>query len=416
MSETAPLVCLITPGHVASTPRLVKEADALVEAGYRVHVVCARTFPAADLLDADILGAARWTYTRVDAGRGAGAIARKILRRFSRRLVVRARFATVRVAARANGAEALHLGAIAARQPAALYIGHCLPALPAAALAARRRGAAYGFDAEDFHDAETEAVLHDPAEHLSAGLLQTRLLPGCAHLTAAAPLISRQYEEAYRVHPRTVLNVFPLAQAPGSPVDPGPVSAARPARVYWFSQTIGPGRGLESAVEVLSRMRTPVELHLRGFPSPGYPGRLQALASRAGLSRPVRFLPPGPPAEMARLAAEADLGLSTEARLPPNRNLCLTNKIFIYLLAGIPQLLSDTAAQSALAPELGEAALLADLGQPGAVAGRLDKFLGDPERVAGSRRRARELARDRFCWDLEKSIFLDSVRSVASAP
>jgi len=44
MSASAPLICLLTPGHVASTPRLVKEADALVDAGYRVHVVAGRHF------------------------------------------------------------------------------------------------------------------------------------------------------------------------------------------------------------------------------------------------------------------------------------------------------------------------------------------------------------------------------------
>jgi glycosyltransferase involved in cell wall biosynthesis len=412
MSATAPLICLITPGHVASTPRLVKEANALVEAGYRVHVVFGRNFPAADRLDADILRSAGWRFTRVDLGRGAAGIARKILRRLARRLVVHPRVASVGVAARANSAESLHLGRVAARLSAALYVGHCLPALPAAALAARRAGGAYGFDAEDFHDAETEAALSDPAERMAASVLQSRLLSGCAHLTASSPLISRRYEEVYRVRPRTVLNVFPLDQAPEASAGPGTITAARPARIYWFSQTIGEGRGLEAIVSVLGRMRTPAELQLRGFPAPGYAGHLQALAIQAGLRRPIRFLAPGPPSEMARLAASADLGLSTEESRPLNRDLCLTNKIFVYLLAGIPQLLSDTAAQSALAPELGEAAFLADLRQPDAVAAILDEFLSDPGRVAAARRKARELAAQRFCWDVEKSVFLDSIRAV----
>jgi glycosyltransferase involved in cell wall biosynthesis len=416
MSSPAPLICLITPGHLASTPRVVKEADALAEAGYRVHVVFARTFPAADPLDADILGTAPWGHTRVEAIRGPGVVARRVLRRVCRRLVVRPRFATLLIAARANGAEALHLSTVAARLPATLYLGHCLPGLAAAALAARHRQARYGFDAEDFHDAETERVLQDPAERTSAALIQRGLLAGCAHLTASAPLISRQFEESYRVRPRTVLNVFPLAQAPRPPAEPGAVTPERPARVYWFSQTIGPGRGLEAVVTALGRVRTPVELHLRGFPAQGYAERLRALAVRAGLSRPIRFLPPGPPGEMARLAAQADLGLSTEIPSPPNRNLCLTNKIFIYLLAGIPQMLSDTRAQCALAPELGEAAFLADLERPDGVAARLDDFFGDPGRVAAARRRARELAASRYCWEVEKAAFLDSIKAVAPLP
>src|ERR1700675_250118 len=34
-------VCLITPGHLATNPRIVKEADALSEAGYDVTVIAA---------------------------------------------------------------------------------------------------------------------------------------------------------------------------------------------------------------------------------------------------------------------------------------------------------------------------------------------------------------------------------------
>jgi hypothetical protein len=416
MSNTVPLICLVTPGHVASTPRLVKEAEALFEAGFQVHVVSGRNSAPVDALDADILGSARWSCTRVDYRAGAGALGRKILRDLARRLVVHPRLATVRIAARASHAEALRLSKVAARVPAQLYIGHCLPGLPAAALAAQARGVPFGFDAEDFHGAETDEAMNDPAERALAYALQTKLLPGCAHLTAASPLIGRQYSVIYRVEPRTVLNVFPRSQAPAAAVDPGPVSDGRPAQFYWFSQTVGPGRGLEAVVAILGRMRTPVELHLRGFPAAGYAARLQALAVRAGVRRPIRFLQPGPPTEMARLAAGADLGLSAEQTLPPNRDLCLTNKIFVYLLAGIPQLLSKTAAQKALAPELGEAAILADISQPDAVAKLLDQFFADPGRVAAARRAAWDLSMQRYCWDVEKSQFLGSIRAVIPSP
>jgi hypothetical protein len=59
-----------------------------------------------------------------------------------------------------------------------------------------------------------------------------------------------------------------------------------------------------------------------------------------------------PPEEMVRQAAPYDIGLSLETDISDNRSLCLTNKIFTYLLAGVPVLLSDTPAQRALAPRL----------------------------------------------------------------
>lgn len=412
MRSPAPRVCLITPGHLASAPRVVKEARALVGAGYRVHVVAGSHFAPVEALDAALLETARWETTRVRYSGVPGATARRILRQVARRLVVRSPFSTLAIAARASHAETVRLGAIAARIGADLYVGHGLPGLAAAASAARACGCPYGFDAEDFHDAETDAVLNDPAERLSTKILQGRLLSGCSHLTAASPLIGRSYAEAYGVRPITVLNVFPRSQAPSEPIEPGPISEAHPARIYWFSQTVGPGRGIEAIIECMGAMQTPAELHLRGHPVDGYPDALRTLGERAGLRRPIHILAPGDPDEMARLAAGAHLGLSTELRVPPNRDICLTNKIFVYLLAGIPQVLSNTTAQAALAPELGQAALLADLGEPRALSAALDEFLSSPVRMAAARARARDLGLNRYCWDLEKSIFLDSIGAV----
>jgi hypothetical protein len=128
------------------------------------------------------------------------------------------------------------------------------------------------------------------------------------------------------------------------------------------------------------------------------------------------FVPPGPPDEMARLAATADMGLSVEESRPPNRDICLTNKVFVYLLAGIPQMLSNTSAQGRLAVELGEASILCDLSQPAAMAEKLDLFFIAPARIAQARRQARELARSRYCWDIEKETLVNAFRSSLNFP
>lgn len=41
MADIATRVCLVTTGQPACNPRLVKEADALIDAGFDVHVVAA---------------------------------------------------------------------------------------------------------------------------------------------------------------------------------------------------------------------------------------------------------------------------------------------------------------------------------------------------------------------------------------
>jgi glycosyltransferase involved in cell wall biosynthesis len=161
----------------------------------------------------------------------------------------------------------------------------------------------------------------------------------------------------------------------------------------------------------MGRMRIPTELNLRGFVSPDYKSRLQSIAQQASPRSRITFLPPASPAEMVRLAADADIGLSTEESHPPSRDICLTNKIFAYLLAGIPQLLSRTKAQEEFAPKLGIAALLCDIQNCDDSASRLDEFLSDSARVTSARHAAWRLAREQFCWDIEKNKLLALIRS-----
>jgi hypothetical protein len=405
-------ICLITPGHVASTPRLVKSADALSEAGYAVHVVAGAPFPPADRLDAEILSTAAWGYSRVRKGTGGAVFFRKAVRKVARGLVGNSRLALPGLVARAHHAESPSLVRLAAGIRARLYIGHGIAGLYAAAAAAGICGSGYGFDIEDYHDAETPEALADPVERRIRSVLQSRYLPGCRPLTCAAPLIGQKYREVYHVEATTLLNVFPLSQSPPRPAPPKDVTEGNPAVFYWFSQTIGPGRGLEEIIKTMGLMRTPAELHLRGFVSPGYGETLQAAARAAGLERPIRFLEPGSPNEMARLAASADMGLSVEHSVPLNKDICLANKIFVYILAGIPQLLSSTTAQRMLAADLSDAAILADMSRLKETAAQLDSFFSDPARVTRARSSAWNLGRTRFNWDFEKESLIRLVNGI----
>lgn len=407
-------ICLITPGHVSSTPRLVKEADTLVAAGYRVHVVAGNHHPPSAKLDATLLASARWDYTPVPARRNLAWLTRRTIRHIARPLVA-AGLGSIVLAAWAHHAEALHLAALAARIPANLYIGHCLAGLPAAILAARRRQVPCGFDLEDFHEEETQAAMQDPATRAATRLLCSRLLPECRHLTAASPLIAEACRNAYGVMPIPLLNVFPLREAPECPVEPAVPGPDNPLCLYWFSQTIGPGRGLESVIDALGFMRRPVELRLRGHCDTNYRHQLEQRAASAGLRSSLVFFESAPPADMARLAAGEHLGLSVETPPPPNRNICLTNKIFTCLLAGIPVAMTPTAAQSRLASDLGEAALVLDFaGTPKAAASALDALADSPERLCAARSKAWSLSRERFNWDIEQKTFLASVAAVLS--
>ena len=404
---TAKRICLVSPGHLASNPRLVKEADALSDAGFAVKVVAGDVTPDARPLDATILTRASWQVAKV----GEGTRPLYLARRLRQELAIKARgIIGVRGAQWAHSPITGSLARAAAAQPADLYIAHCLAALPAAASAARRHGAKFGFDAEDDHVGELEDTPENQPEIETSKRIETHYLPQCRHLTAASPGIARAYRDRYGVKMTPILNVFPLSHAPTLAPSDRPTKSSGALSAYWFSQTIGHGRGLEPFIKAMGKLRGSVTLTIRGSDFLGYSARLKALAMDVGVADAIHFLPSAPPDQMAQLAAEHDVGLSLELGTPPSRAVCLTNKLFIYLLAGIPLLLSRTLAQCKFAAELGSAARVVDLSDSDAIVAAINGWRMDPDALIAAKRDAWQLGQQRFNWDAEKESFLRMVK------
>jgi glycosyltransferase involved in cell wall biosynthesis len=403
-------ICIITPGALGSTPRVVKEAEALYEDGNDVTVIATRTLAAVDLRDDSVLAMSGWRVRRLD------------LR--SRRLRWRYRICQIaykhafamtgygRFATRGANAFTGPLIAAAKRVPADLYIAHYPAALPAAAISARKHDALYAFDAEDFHLGDwPEDRRHEPKRRLIRAI-EGRYLGGCAYITAAAPGIADAYVKAYAVNrPTVVLNVFPCAQGPARPTLAGSVLAG--PSVYWFSQTIGPDRGLECAVLAIGRSRARPHLYLRGSPASGFVERLRTIAVEAGVADRLHILPQALPSEMERLAARYDLGLSAEPGHTPNNRIALGNKLFSYLLAGVPVVMSDVPAHYAFASETGAAGRLYRINDADSLAAALDAILSDAAVLAAARAAAFRLGQTRFNWDVEKAILLGLITNCA---
>lgn len=405
-------ICLITPGHLSANPRLVKEADALAGIGHQVVVIHGHSFPAYADEDQAFIGR-QW---RVVARVPFGALASRWLS-LKQRLRQRLAIALCRLGLRPQalvlrawhpaGPELVR-AALAVR--AHLYIAHYPPALPAAAMTALCHGAAYSFDAEDFHLGDfPEEPRYQPQRRLLRAL-EARWLPGCAFLTAASPGIAEAYANTYGLPvPAVVRNLFPLSQAPPAPTTYG-TALPRPS-LYWFSQTIGPDRGLECAVQALALARCRPHLHLRGFLNPVYREQLLGLARQLGVQERLHLHPPAPPDAMEQLACLYDVGLVAETGATPNRRIALANKLFTYALAGIPMLLSDIPAHRAVQAEAGEAAQLFRCEDPSSLAQALDGWLDAPAEVlTRARIAAYRLGQERWNWEREQAHLLDLLR------
>ena len=127
----------------------------------------------------------------------------------------------------------------------------------------------------------------------------------------------------------------------------------------------------------------------------------------------IHVLPIESPERMERLAAQYDVGLVAETGHSQNRAICLTNKVFSFLLAGLPPMISATPGQQAFARSCGLDALVYEIDDTTMLASRLDEVLQTPGRPS-LRARCFALGQERFNWETESRILIDCVGSVLS--
>lgn len=389
-------ICIVTAGHLSNCPRMLKAADALHGDGYRVRVVSVNHTAWAAEADRAVRTTRAWAWTVVDYARATARAAHTLTRARHHAALSAARWlgparVPMAIAVRATSRAHTELVRAAAAEPADLVYGGSTGALAAVAESARRLGVPYGLDLEDFHSVEQEG----PAGVFAGALMERierRVLPQAKFLTASSPLISRGYADKYGVRPVTVHNTFSLEpDAPDARAHDGPL------RVYWFSQTLGPTRGLELLIRAFGRAAVAGELHLRARIVPEYIDLLQRLQRETAPALTLVPLAPAPPDEMVRLARGFDAGFCGEEALVLNREWSLGNKVFTYLAAGVPILFSRTPAQIAITRDLGDAAVVYD--DVDDLARILRELAVDPAARCRARRAARGAAERRWHWE-----------------
>jgi glycosyltransferase involved in cell wall biosynthesis len=292
------------------------------------------------------------------------------------------------------------------RQNADLFYGGTSGGLAVAALAARSSGVRYALDLEDFHDGEQPDDQAGRAWNRLAGRIESVVLRGAAFRTVSSDAIGSAYAEAHAVDTVTIHNVcarqkadLPLQCEPGV------------LRVCWFSQTIGPGRGLEEAVRAFGAAGVRGTLSLRGRPAAGFVDLLSEQARRVAPLLELVIEPMVPPDDLTVACSRYDVGLALENANSINNHLALSNKALTYAAAGLALVMTDSPGQQELARDLGEGARVVPRHDVAALAAVLRDLAEDVEALTRARRAALEGARRRWHWEhpAERGALLNAV-------
>lgn len=408
-------IVLITSGQPSLNPRLVKEADALVSNGFEVTIIYQYWNEWATTVDFRLLQNKKWKAIRVGGSPKNGYFLywrSRIIHRIGRLLMnyfgLKDGFAEM-----ALSRNTIALINKAKNIPASLYIAHNLGALPAAVLASKKHNAKCGFDAEDFHRQEVTDDQNTEAYQL-VKFVEDKYLPQVDYLTAASPLIAKAYQQLYNyLKPVVINNVFSSEFL--QKVDERQLS--KDLDLFWFSQTIGKGRGIEDAIKAISHLKkSHISLTLLGNVDEVNQSYFLSLANEFGLTEnQLHFIQPVAADDIFKLAAQYDIGLALEPGFCLNNNIALSNKIFTYLTSGLAVIASETTAQKDFLLENPLVGKSYPIGDFQALSKIIDEYDKNRAFLYMTKLNAQQLAKEKLNWKSESAKFIQLIEKIVNS-
>lgn len=373
-------VCMLlleVPGRTDA--RVMRDAIALIEAGYVVTIVDIekeRTRPAEE----DIRGI-RFKHVFMRSWFSST--------RFKPWYLVKLALALIR--------STVHL----LQTPADIYHAHVERAVSACYIAALLRRKPFIFDGPELTSTDPRYARWRLLSALSTRLL-TIMLSHCAGVIATSPLHAEEISNSYHGPKVTLVrNVPPYKSVPKSDRLRQHLGINPNVRIALYQGNLQPNRGLHVLVRAAPFLEQNIVIVMMGRGFKETLPQLQSLIVSEGVADRVRIIPPVRYEELLDWTASADIGLSV---LPSDYSLsiqkCLPNKLFEYMMAGLPVLASQLDA-------LAEVIRTYDIGQivtspaPADVGAAINTMLADPVALARMHRNCLMAAQHEFYWEKE---------------
>jgi len=308
----------------------------------------------------------------------------------------------------------------AIQTPADIYHAHNERALPAGYIAARLRRKPLIFDAPELTLAE---LPYSRWRILNA--LATRVVgamtPYCAGAIATSPLHARELRKTFHMPEVTLVRNVPsyrtVAKSDRLRQHGGKLTSLRlspTTRIALYQGNLQPNRGLQVLIRSARFLDQEIVIVIMGRGSRDIPAQLHALIASEGVAERVKIIPPVPYEELLDWTASADIGLTVyPLHYSPNVQTSLPNKLFEYLMAGLPVLTSGLDAVAELVRTYDVGRVVSSV-EPEEVAAAMNAMLADREGLVRMHHNALEAARTEFCWEKEGQRLFDLYKGILS--
>lgn len=229
--------------------------------------------------------------------------------------------------------------------------------------------------------------------------LEAWLFPRLNNVITVNDKLAEIYSKKYKVHVTTIRNVPRLIQSESLKTVEETVekSHEESKQILIYQGALNLGRGIELMIDCMEFLPD-AELLIAG--QGDISEELKIRVKNRDLSDSIHFLGRLNPTELIKLTPNASLGFSLEEDLGLNYRYALPNKIFDYIHAGIPVIVSDLPIMSKLVLKTGIGEVLKER-SPRALADLVSEVL---LKQRSYKKNLRKAAR-KFNWNEEKKVF-----------
>lgn len=170
-----------------------------------------------------------------------------------------------------------------------------------------------------------------------------------------------------------------------------------PEFLFLYQGILGLHRGLEELIEAAASLRgLPVHIGFVGHDRSR--GAIPSCVQESETADMITFHPPVPSEELPLITGSADCGLLLFQGSCLNHTYSLPNKLFEYMMAGLPILGCDLPEISRVIKNH-DCGILVDSTDPSSIAEGMRKMAEDPQEAAAMGQRGYHAAREYYTWD-----------------
>jgi glycosyltransferase involved in cell wall biosynthesis len=373
-------VCMHVLGVVRTDYRVMREAVALVEAGYVVSIIDVES-----------------ERTGVSEENIEGVHVKHIVRpgwfvstRFKPWFLVKAALMIVQSIV------------LLLSTPADIYHAHDAHALPACYCVARLRRKPLIFDAHELPLDEPNITRWKRLSAFAQRVL-SGMLPQCTGIIASSPPTAQEMRKRYAIREVCLVRNVPVyRQVARSDRLRRYLGLDADVRIALYQGYLLPDRGLDRLVHVASFLEPNTVIVIMGKGIGNTQVQLLSLIASEGVGERVKIIPPVPYSELLDWTASADVGLII---LPLDYSLAvrlmLPNKLFEYIMAGLPVLASKGEAITDVIETYDIGFVVHSL-TPADVGAAINALLADPAARERMRGNALIAAHNELFWEKEK--------------